>query len=413
MRWWHLVIGVLLTTGPAPAEVVELTLVTKPEKVQVYLANDWLGTTDRPVHIDLQHSGTLILSLQADGYQPSRLSLTDRELRALNGQRYPSTIVLQPATLTTWMAHNSTLIAVVLLASLLGGALALARRRREDPIELKLRELVAQAPAEGTLLMQRIGRWRLIEQVGRGGMATVYRALPAESLSQSEQVAVKVIQSDLAEQGDFKARFQREAEVSKNLVHPHIVRLLEHGEEGGCLYIVQEFLEGGNLRQSLTLPLTPEAVVRTMAPVFEAVAYAHRQGLIHRDLKPDNLMLTKQGRIVVTDFGLARKGDSENLTRTGAALGTPAYMAPEQIQGQLVPASDQYALGIICYELLTGQAPFVADDPVQVIFKHISDEPAPTGTRLDEVVLRMLAKAPEERYPDVSQALEALRQAVG
>lgn len=398
----------LATALAMPQEMV--TFHTQPSGAEIYHPTQGrLGLTGQPIPLATPPEDGLRLQIKKDGFHPEEILFKDRDFRA---HRYPDVGVLRlrPATPGAWVGLNWPWLALTLALSWVAVMLSL-RRRADLRRARKLESLVAAAPSEGTMLLARIGQWRLVEQVGRGGMATVYRGLPAESLEVTEPVAIKVIQTQMAEQADFKARFAREIEVSKNLVHPNIVRLLEHGSQDAQLYLVQEFLDGGTLRQKLQLPISEQRMLEVMKPVFEAVAYAHGQGLIHRDLKPDNIMLTRTGRIVVTDFGLARKDDSENLTQTGAALGTPAYMAPEQIQGQLEQASDQYALGVICYELLAGQPPFVADDAVQLIFKHISDAPAPLHSPLNEPIMRMLAKNPADRFPSVKDALAALLRA--
>jgi len=251
-------------------------------------------------------------------------------------------------------------------------------------------------------------------------MATVYRALPIDARDSSEVVAVKVMRRELVHDAEMSNRFQRETKVTAALDHPNIVRVADFGEHDGIAYLAMEWMEGGTLRdktQSKVVAL--EDVWDALSPLCSAVHYAHTQGVVHRDLKPENIMVTLAGVLKVTDFGLARSGSADKITATGAVMGTPAYMAPEQIQGDLpAPAMDQYAIGIIAFELLTGRLPFEECDPVQLIFKTLMEEPFPPSRfrqlpeGVDEAILRMLEKQPEQRYPNLEEASLCLRRAL-
>jgi tRNA A-37 threonylcarbamoyl transferase component Bud32 len=273
----------------------------------------------------------------------------------------------------------------------------------------------------GSLLWEQLGPYMLVDVLGRGGMSTVYKGVPVESLDEEKAVAVKVLSADLLHDSLYLERFQREVEISKNLVHPNIARLLDYGETNERLYLVQEFLAGGDLRAQVSKDgLPPERALEILEPIFSALSYAHRAGIVHRDLKPENIMLDANGRLRVTDFGLAKAEDSEKLTKTGVCMGTPAYMAPEQIQeNELDPATDQYALGAMTFELLSGRIPFGGDDTIKVIFKHLT-EPPPSlsalkpelGPKIDDVFSKMMAKKPSQRYPSTDDALAALQSAL-
>ncbi len=303
---------------------------------------------------------------------------------------------------------------LILLGAFVGAAsmVALRQNRREK----RLQDLIATSEPS-SLTGKTLGPYRLIETLGRGGMGRVYRALPGDTLDPDRAVAVKIMFQGQELDPELSQRFRREVKMCFELDHPNIVRLCDWGEQDGLIYLAMELVDGGTLRDRIPsggLPLTEAAAI--LGPLSQALAHAHSRGVVHRDLKPENIMFTRGGQLKLMDFGLGKKHDSTNLTQSGAILGTPAYMAPEQIQGAgFEPAIDQYALGVIAYELLTGQAPFRNDDPVQLIFQHVSENaPAPSFLRselspgVDQVVLRMLSKAPEHRYASVEEAGRAL-----
>jgi tRNA A-37 threonylcarbamoyl transferase component Bud32 len=272
-------------------------------------------------------------------------------------------------------------------------------------------------PAAGDPMVgARLDVYRLTEKLGQGGMARVYKGQP-EGGSEHEAVAIKILDAELATEEQFVRRFNREKDVYADLNHPNIVRVLGFGTFQEHYYLVMELIRGTTLRKHITgQGIPPDKVLRYLRPVFQAVAYAHSRGIVHRDLKPENIMVTDGGRIKVMDFGMAAGQAYSAVTVTGSLLGTPVYMAPEQAQGQLDPRSDQYALGIMVYEMLTGKPPFLDDNPVNIVLKHLGEEPPslaeirPEFEGVAPVVQRMLAKSPDDRYPDVEQALAALEQ---
>lgn len=261
------------------------------------------------------------------------------------------------------------------------------------------------------------GPYRLVDRLGHGAMAQVYRGLAPDG----REVAVKLLHPHLTGDEGFLARFHREAEAAGRLDHPHIVKILDYGREGDLHYLVMELVDGPSLQAMLrdrTHPLTPAEAVALIAPLADALDYAHRQGVIHRDVKPSNILL-RGGRLddpVLTDFGVARMVEATVATQAGALLGTPAYMAPEQGEGKPGDErSDIYALGVILYELLTGQPPFQADSPYAVILRHIHTPPPPPRSlrpdlppALEAVVLRALEKDPAARYPSAAAFAAAL-----
>ncbi|WP_406202049.1 protein kinase [Kitasatospora sp. NBC_01560] len=255
------------------------------------------------------------------------------------------------------------------------------------------------------------GRYELIEILGVGGMATVWRGLDHVL---GRQVAVKVLNGGLADDPRFAERFGREAQHAAMLVHPRIVMVFDSGVDQGSPYIVMELVQGQSLAAVLARQpgLPVERAVGIAAAVCEALVVAHGAGLVHRDIKPGNIMITDDGGVKVVDFGIARAGSSHNLTQTASVLGTAAYLSPEQATASpLDGRTDLYAVGCVLTEMLTGATPFTAETPVAIAFKHVSEAPLPPSARragvpaaLDAAVLRLLAKDPADRPADAAAA---------
>jgi formylglycine-generating enzyme required for sulfatase activity/uncharacterized caspase-like protein len=271
---------------------------------------------------------------------------------------------------------------------------------------------------------QSIGRYRIIEQVGHGGMADVYKAYQP---SLDRHVAIKVIHPFLADDADFLSRFEREAKVVATLRHPNIVQVYDFDAEGGLYYMVMEFIDGGTLKtfletmQARGTPISLDNAVRITLSVGSALKYAHSRNMVHRDVKPANVMITSDGHVILTDFGIAKIVSATKLTASGAMVGTPAYISPEQGRGEPGDErSDLYSLGVMLYQMVVGRLPYDADTPVALVLKHINDPlPLPTELRpevlpeIERVIVKALAKKPEDRYQTVSAMTADLKQAAG
>ena len=258
------------------------------------------------------------------------------------------------------------------------------------------------------------GRYRVDEMIGRGGMATVYRG---EDLTLGRAVAIKILDPSLASDSVFRTRFRLEAQAASRMSHPAIVRVFDAGEDtvtdqdGGTRpvpYIVMELVQGRLLKDVLAEgPLSVADAVRDVDGILEALEYAHRAGVVHRDIKPGNVMVTPEGQIKVMDFGIARavSDSSATMAETTAIIGTASYLSPEQAKGDPVDArADLYSVGIVLYELLTGVPPFRADSPLALAYQHVSEAPRPPSElrgevprSIDALVLRALAKDPSQR----------------
>ena len=250
------------------------------------------------------------------------------------------------------------------------------------------------------------GRYQLTHLIARGGMAQVYRAMDRQL---DRPVALKVLFPELSIDLTFVERFRREAQAAANLSHPNIVPVFDWGEDAGSYFIVMEYVEGRPLSAVLRDPqrLPPVQIAMIGAGVAAALAFAHRHGVIHRDVKPGNVLITPDGDVKVTDFGIARAVNTEeSLTQTGAVMGTAAYFSPEQAEGKGVDArSDIYSLGVVLYEMAVGRPPFTGDSPVAVASKHVRDFPVlpreanpAVPVALEAIVMMALAKNPDDRY---------------
>jgi serine/threonine protein kinase len=259
--------------------------------------------------------------------------------------------------------------------------------------------------------------YEILAELGRGGMGVVFKA---RHVALDRTVALKMILAGDAATPDDLARFRREARAFARLDHEHIVRIHDYGEADGRPYFVMEFVAGGTLRQRLAgNPLDPDAATRLVGRLAQAAHHAHANGVVHRDLKPANVLMTPDGSPKVADFGLARYLDeTSDLTRTGALLGSPAYMAPEQVEGRpgdIGPATDVWALGAILYECLTGRPPFPGSNVFAILDRIRTAAPDPphhvnpaVPVRLSDICGRCLEKRPADRYPSAEALADEL-----
>jgi serine/threonine-protein kinase len=261
-------------------------------------------------------------------------------------------------------------------------------------------------------------RYAVLDLLGEGGMARVYLA---RDNVLDRDVALKALREQYAGDEEFVERFRREAKNAAALNHPSIVQVYDQGRaEDGTYYMAMEYVSGGTLKDRIKkeAPLEPNEAAGIASRVAEALDVAHARGIVHRDIKPQNVLLTASGDAKVADFGIARAASSKTITETNLVLGTSAYMSPEQVRGDRAgPASDLYSLGVVLYEMLTGEQPYRADDPIATAMKHLDEPPrhprdanpaVPEG--LDALVAKLLSKRPEDRYASAAQLAEDLRR---
>ena len=255
-------------------------------------------------------------------------------------------------------------------------------------------------------------RYRMVRRVGSGGMADVWLADDTEL---GRQVALKILHENFARDGEFVERFQREASAAAALQHPNVVGVYDRGRVEDTYYIAMEFVDGSPLRDLISRGLSTAESIEIARQVLTGAEFAHARGIVHRDLKPMNVLIDHEGRVRVTDFGIARAGNSE-ITRTGSVMGTAQYLSPEQAQGlETTATSDVYSIGVMLFEMLTGRVPFDGDNAVAIAMKQVGEEPVRPSTvnpeippALDAVVLKALAKDPADRFPTAAQMREAL-----
>jgi eukaryotic-like serine/threonine-protein kinase len=277
--------------------------------------------------------------------------------------------------------------------------------------------LALEPPDEELTLLRRAtgNRFTVERRLGGGGMAHVYLA---RHVVLGTQLAIKVLHRHLARDAEMRTRFRREAEAAARLQHPNVVPIIDYGNLADIEYIVMPYYSGGSLADAMTgkRALTPERAATAAAQAAHGLDYAHRRGVVHRDVKPDNVLFDAEGHAAVTDFGIASARFHARLTATGRAMGTPHYMSPEQAMGRLLDGrSDVYALGVLLYEMLAGDPPFDGPDAYSVGYKHVHEAPLPlemaapgAPPALAAITMRCLAKSPAERYQRAADLGDAL-----
>jgi tRNA A-37 threonylcarbamoyl transferase component Bud32 len=420
---------------PVPAQVVGyggsnrlLAFHSQPPGASVRLGTSYLGRADdgHPVVIQVQNGGERTMftfQLTLDGYQPRDVKVSSVDLTPTSVYQVPA-VELIPASVAVWLrdlvwTHAAVLASLVVL----GVALVVwyVRSRRAAHLEQKemarqaqMVEVLTSSTGESTvasLMGRRLGQFLVVEEIGRGGMATVYKALPADSMNDSEAVAIKVIKEDHLADVESRARFEREVRIGAKLNHPNIVRLLDWGATGPYYLVMELVREEG---------MSPSEALHLMRPVFEAMAYAHDLGVWHRDLKPENIFVgNRDGRLTVMDFGISRQATDATVTSTDQMPVTPGYMSPEQFSAKNVAAaSDQYSLGVMVWELIAGHRPFEDPSPLVVVLKHVQS-PLPSlraecpqvSGAFEAALNRMMAKNVSDRYSNLQEAYAALEHA--
>jgi eukaryotic-like serine/threonine-protein kinase len=278
---------------------------------------------------------------------------------------------------------------------------------------------MSPAPSSAMIGTVLSGRYRLEAKLGSGGMSTVYLA---RDQTLDRQVAVKVMHREMSEQADQLARFRQEARAVAKLSHPNVVSVIDAGEDGGHPYIVFEYVAGETLKQRVSRDgaLAPQEAIAYAIEIARGLSMAHARKMVHRDIKPQNILIDAEGRAKLTDFGISRQLEQDGMTATGRVLGTTDYVAPEQAMGRQVdPRSDIYSLGVVLYEMLVGQVPFAADSQVGVAMKHVNEELPDVQRRRPEVsaavalvVERATAKDPAQRYEHVGEMIDDLETAL-
>ena len=251
-------------------------------------------------------------------------------------------------------------------------------------------------------------RYEIYRRLARGGMAQVYLA---RDRVLDRPVAVKELVPEFATDPSFVERFRREAQAAASLTHANVVAVYDWGSQDGTYFIVMEYVDGPSLSQVLRSegPLHPRRAAEIAAEVADGLGFAHARGVVHRDVKPGNVLLSKSGQAKVTDFGIARalSSPAEDLTQAGSVMGTATYFSPEQAQGLAVdPRSDLYSLGVVLYEMVTGRPPFSGETPLAISYRHVQDPPEPPSTHisglprgLEAIIMKLLSKSPDDRYP--------------
>lgn len=369
--------------------------------------------------------GTEILhcEFRCPGYEPLPLRMDWADVVRWSesvGSRYPDALQLKPQTpsayLHTYPILNLGFFFPIVLPFFWFGW---RRQRKMQALHSRLQELVpAEARQRDPLLGLAVGEYRLIRRLGAGGMAAVYLAYPLD-LDAERSVAIKLVHLQ-SEDAAARERFEKEIAVSIRLEHPNIVRVLDWGWQEARPYLVLELLDGQPLSQCIPAGGMPlQQAVALMGCLASALVYAHGRGIVHRDVKPENVMLTASGKVKLMDFGLARSHQSDTIS--GPAMGTPGYMSPEQIRGgEARPElSDQYSFGVTLFELLAGRRPYLAEEAFGVLRQQLEEAPPelsqfrPDLAFLDPVVSRMLSADPGQRYVSLEAAWQEVVRLAG
>ncbi|MFN8607089.1 MAG: serine/threonine-protein kinase [Vulcanimicrobiota bacterium] len=352
-------------------------------------------------------SGHLNLVISAPGWRDARIEVEAEDI----GERWPArgSLRLQPASLAAyvrrfpWWVVPISLLSLALLRVAGLGRLWLRRR-----VEVKNSTTVVAGVPWDLPPGVWVDGYKIWDKLGEGASGIVYR-VETES---GDEFALKLLKPQLVQTPEMLERFRREMKTLRSLKHPNIPYLVDLGEFRGMSYLVMELLGPETLHERLRSgPLAPAEAVKVLRQLGDALWFCHKQGILHRDIKPENV-IWGEGRVRLSDFGLARDSQSQTLTQEGTIMGTPCYMAPEIVQGEgTSPASDQYSLGCLAYHLVAGHPPFEADNPLAVLMGHIEKNPPPlvnVPQPLTEIIFTMLRKRPEQRFRSLEQMLQRL-----
>jgi predicted Ser/Thr protein kinase len=426
-----LLVGLLLLacTHVCAAETRRVVFHTIPPHVNVSLEVTTEGTqglqigySDQPLSIDLDRfkdvSGFYVI-LSANGYVDKKERIETDYFRF--HEVYPPEGATHLDPRYWWVPWRDWLrqyaVEVGLVGTAFGAALFLwipVWRRRSRAAAL-LTSLAATTTDTDPMLMKTIADYRLVERLGRGGSASVYRAVPCDSLEDAASVAIKVFLPEYLDDAG-RNRLRHEIKICSRLSHPGIVAILDWGEQNDLVYVTMEYVRGLTLRRLMNAQkLSAGRALECLRGMLKAVAYAHDRGIVHRDLKPENILVVEPAHIKIIDFGLARESNATHLTQTGIVCGTYAYLAPERLFTEDDPRSDQYAIGVMAFEMLCGTRPFGEDPPHVIAHEHLYRDPPSLRARQPEVsstveavILRMCAKDTADRFPNLHAALEAL-----
>ncbi|MGE0491527.1 MAG: serine/threonine-protein kinase [Vulcanimicrobiota bacterium] len=418
----------LLLSLPCLGQSWQVTIQTEPAGAEVLKNNQPLGVSGQPFSLTAashRPQQPLHLVVRLPGYKDAQVDIPGQTFEQRGGGvRYPDVPVpLTPSNALIPLLRKPWWLALMLAGLGAAGWWWAKTRRRVAALaarDSKLSHFEATIPKHD-LLGSVMGGYRILDKLGEGGMAMVFRAVPDQNLDEGEAVALKVMLPEMYGKAEHRDRFIREGQVSRDLSHPNIVRLYRLDTHGDYVYLALELIHGKTLSTRLRaggLPLMEGWLY--LEQIFDGLVYAHGKGIVHRDLKPGNIMVTDDNKVKVMDFGLARRREvDKTITVTGVVLGTPGYMAPEQISEAVDPRSDQYAIGVIAYELLAGQRPFESEDPMKMIMAALTGPaPDPRTFRPDlaepiaQVMAKLVSRQPDDRYPSMAEAREAFRQAV-